>query len=74
MTVLSNLLHHGSVNSVALLEGLLGGCPLADEAGEEGWRVGVLVGLADAVEKVSAGNGRNSDVETALFSGNAIVS
>lgn len=74
MTVLSNLLHHSGVNSVALLEGLLGGRPLANEAGDEGRGVGVLAGLADAIEKVSPGNRANSDVETALFGGNAIVS
>jgi hypothetical protein len=62
------------VNSIALLEGLLGGRPLANEAGDEGRGVGILVGLADAVEGVGAGNRADSDVEAALLCENDIVS
>ena len=73
MAVFGSLLHQSSVNGIALLEGLLGRSPLADEAGDEGRGVGVLVGLADAEEGVGTGNGTNSDVQTALLS-EAIVS
>lgn len=61
------------MDGIALLEGLLGRCPLADEAGDERRGVGVLVGLADAEEGVGTGNGTDGNVQAALLS-EAIVS
>jgi hypothetical protein len=66
VAVLSSLLHNSSVNSIALLESLLRGRPLANEAGDPGRGAGVLVGLANAVEEVSGGEGTNGNVEAAL--------
>ena len=74
MAVFSSLLHYSGVDSIALFEGLLGRGPLANEAGDEGWGLGVLVGVADAVKEVSTGEGADGDVQAALLSGHAIVS
>jgi hypothetical protein len=72
--VLGSLLHNSSVNSIALLESLLGGRPLGNETGDPGRGAGVLVGLANAVEEVSGGDGTNGNVEAALYIVNASVS
>lgn len=67
VAVFRNLLHDGSVDSIALLEGLLGRCPLANQARDEGRGAGFLVGLADTVESVGTGNGTDGHVQAALF-------
>jgi hypothetical protein len=74
VAVFSNLLHNSGVDSIALLEGLLGGGPLANKAGDEGRGIGFLGGLADAVKDVSTGDGASGDVQAALLGGYAIVS
>ena len=73
VAVFGDLLHDSGVDSIALLEGLLGRRPLADQARDEGRGAGFLVRLADAVEGVSTGDGTDGHVQAALFS-EAIVS
>jgi hypothetical protein len=74
VAVSSSLLHHSGVNSIALLEDLLGRSPLANEAGDPRGLAGFLVGLGDAVEEVGGGDGAAGDVEAALLSGHGRVS
>jgi hypothetical protein len=74
VAVFGSLLHNSSVDSIALLENLLGRGPLGNEAGKEGRGAGFVNGLADAVEGVGTGDGADRDVQAALLSGHAIVS
>jgi hypothetical protein len=74
VAVLGGLLKKGGVNGIALLENLLRGAVLANQAGDEGLGAGFLAGRADAVKDVCGGDGADGDVETALLSSRVHVS
>lgn len=74
MAVRSSLLHHSGVDSIALLEDLLGRRPLVNKAGDPRRLAGFSVGLGDAVEEEGGGDGAGGDVEAALLSGHERVS
>lgn len=69
VAVRSSLLHDSGVDSIALLEDLLGRSPLANEVGDPRRGTGFLVGLANVVEGEGGGDGAAGDVEAALLSG-----
>ena len=62
------------MDSIALLEDLLGRSPLANEVGDPRRRARFLVGLANVVEDEGGGDGAAGDVEATLLSEHKSVS
>lgn len=67
VAIKSSLIHDSGVNSIALLEDLLGRRPLVNEAGHPRCLAGFLDGLGNVVEDEGGSDGARCDVEAALL-------
>ena len=74
VAIKSSLIHDSGVNSIALLEDILGRRPLVNEAGDPRLLAGFLDGLGNVVEDEDRSDGARCDVEAALLCGNGRVS